>query len=79
MEGEVDCKVAEGLGPEACDEWPKVQLEASVKRCRPGLRCVGPTLFNILLNAVANVMECPHSKLANDNPHFEKGQKDDPG
>ena len=62
--------MAEGLGPEACDQWPKVQLEASLKWCSPGLVSVGPTPFNILINDVGNLMECPQSKLADDKPHF---------
>lgn len=66
MASEVDCKVVEGLVPEACDEWPKVQLEASVKCCSPGLGSVGPTLFNVLLSDVGSGRECPLSKLSDD-------------
>ena len=66
MGSEVDCKVVEGLGPEPCDEWPKVQLEASLRWCSPGLGSVGPTLFNVLLSDVGSGRECPVSKLSDD-------------
>ena len=56
--------MAEGLGPEACDQCPRVEMEASLKRCSAGLGSVGPPLFNILHNDVGSGTECPLSKLS---------------
>ena len=61
---EVECNIAEGLGPDACDKWPKVLLEANLKWCRPGLGSVGPSPFKILISDVGSGMVWPRSKLA---------------
>lgn len=42
--------MAEGLCPEAADQWHKVQREPSLKGSRCGIISMRPSLFNILTN-----------------------------
>lgn len=47
-------RVVDGLGPEAGDQWPKVRMEANLKKSKSRVVSMGPILFNVLNSDVGS-------------------------